>query len=150
MSDIFTKIACVPPEFLVLLLMRKILSIGAIKSAELLRLFSVRRCKQVSFEAIETISDAEERAKQMKQDALAAAKAAEAEAAAEGKTSLRAAEDKAAAELAELRKKSDEKAKAEAERLYSETENKKAAMTARANARMDKAASLIVERVVNG
>ena len=55
-----------------------------------------------------------------------------------------------AAELAELRSKSDEKAKEDALELASDTENRKAAMRARADARMDKAAALIVERVVNG
>ena len=61
-----------------------------------------------------------------------------------------AARKKAAAEVKELRSKSDEKAKADAMALASDTENKKAAMRARADARMDKAAALIVERVVNG
>ena len=55
-----------------------------------------------------------------------------------------------AAELAELRSKSDEKAKEDALELASDTENRKAAMRARADARLEKAAALIVERVVNG
>ena len=92
----------------------------------------------MSFEAITAISEAEENAKRMKAEALAAAKAAE------------AAEKKAAAELAELRAKSDEKAKEDARQLASDTENRKAAMRARADARLEKAAALIVERVVNG
>mgnify|MGYP000569766309 CR=1 FL=1 len=54
------------------------------------------------------------------------------------------------AELAELRAKSDEKAKEDARQLASDTENRKAAMRARADARLEKAAALIVERVVNG
>ena len=87
----------------------------------------------MSFEAITTISEAEESAKRMKAEALSAAKAAE-----------------AAAELAELRAKSDEKAKEDARQLASDTENRKAAMRARADARLEKAAALIVERVVNG
>ena len=53
-------------------------------------------------------------------------------------------------ELAELRAKSDEKAREDARQLASDTENKKAAMRARADARLGKAAALIVERVVNG
>ena len=52
--------------------------------------------------------------------------------------------------LAELRAKSDEKAREDARQLASDTENKKAAMRARADARLGKAAALIVERVVNG
>ena len=78
------------------------------------------------------------------------AKAAEAAAQAEGRTAMEAAEKKAAAELAELRSKSDEKAKEDALELASDTENRKAAMRARADARLEKAAALIVERVVNG
>ena len=58
--------------------------------------------------------------------------------------------EEAAAELAELRAKSDEKAKEDARQLASDTENRKAAMRARADARLEKAAALIVERVVNG
>ena len=76
--------------------------------------------------------------------------AAEAAAQAEGRTAMEAAEKKAAAELAELRSKSDEKAKEDALELASDTENRKAAMRARADARLEKAAALIVERVVNG
>ena len=104
----------------------------------------------MSFEAITAISEAEENAKRMKAEALAAAKAAEAAAQAEGRAAVEAAEKKAAAELAELRSKSDEKAKEDARQLASDTENRKAAMRARADARLEKAAALIVERVVNG
>lgn len=104
----------------------------------------------MSFEAITTISEAEENARRMKAKAEADAKAAEAAAQAEGKTALAAAEKKAADELKELQAKSDDKARADAEQLASDTENKKAAMRARAEARLEKAAALIVERVVNG
>ena len=104
----------------------------------------------MSLEAITTISEAEENARRMKAEAAAAAKAAEAAALAEGKTALEAAAQKAASELAELRAKSDEKAREDARQLASDTENKKAAMRARADTRLGKAAALIVERVVNG
>lgn len=104
----------------------------------------------MSFEAITTISEAEEQARQMKVQAQADVRAALAEAEAEGKRALAAAEEKAARELVELRTKSDEKAKADAVQLASDTENRKAALRARADARMEKAAALIVERVVNG
>ena len=86
----------------------------------------------------------------MKAEALAAAKAAEAAAVEEGKLTMEAARKKAESEVRELRAKSDEKAKQDAVALASDTENRKAAMRARADARMDKAAALIVERVVNG
>ena len=104
----------------------------------------------MSLEAITTISEAEESARRLKAEAIAAAKAAEAAAAAEGKAAIEAAARKAASELAELRAKSDEKAREDARQLASDTENKNAAMRARADARLGKAAALIVERVVNG
>ena len=104
----------------------------------------------MSFEAITAISAAEEKARQMKAGALAAAKAAEAGGVVEGKLTTEAARKKAGSEVRELRAKSDEKAKQDAVALASDTENRKAAMRARADARMDKAAALIVERVVNG
>lgn len=104
----------------------------------------------MSFEAITAIEEAEASARRMKAEAAAAAKAAEAAAVEEGGLALESARKKAAAEVRELRAKSDEKAKHDAVELASDTENKKAAMRARADARMDKAAALIVERVVNG
>ena len=51
----------------------------------------------MSFEAITAINEAEEKARQMKADALAGAKAAEAAAAEEGKAAMDAARQKAAA-----------------------------------------------------
>ena len=53
-------------------------------------------------------------------------------------------------ELQTLRAKSDEKAKADAETLAAETKNKEAAMRIKAKTNLDRAASLIVERIVNG
>ena len=52
--------------------------------------------------------------------------------------------------LQTLRAKSDEKAKADAEKLAAETKNKEAAMRIKAKTNLDRAASLIVERIVNG
>ena len=68
----------------------------------------------MSFEAITAISAAEEKARQMKAEALAAAKAAEAAAVEEGKLTMEAARKKAESEVRELRAKSDEKAKQDA------------------------------------
>ena len=101
----------------------------------------------MSFEAITTISDAENRARQIKADAQAAAVEA---AQAEGKAAIEAAVGKAQQELQTLRAKSDEKAKADAETLAAETKNKEAAMRIKAKTNLDRAASLIVERIVNG
>ena len=93
----------------------------------------------MSFEAITTIRDAENRAKQIQADAQA-----------EGKAAIEAAVGKAQRELQTLRAKSDEKAKADAEKLAAETKNKEAAMRIKAKTNLDRAASLIVERIVNG
>lgn len=104
----------------------------------------------MSFEAITTISDAENRARQIKADAQAAAAAAVEAAQADGKAVIEAAVGKAQQELQTLRAKSDEKAKADAETLAAETKNKEAAMRIKAKTNLDRAASLIVERIVNG
>ena len=104
----------------------------------------------MSFEAITTILDVEERKKQILADAQAAAAAAVETAQAEGKAAIEAAVDKAQRELQTLRAKSDEKAKADAEKLAAETKNKEAAMRIKAKTNLDRAASLIVERIVNG
>ena len=63
---------------------------------------------------------------------------------------IEAAVGKAQRELQTLRAKSDEKAKADAEKLAAETKNKEAAMRIKAKTNLDRAASLIVERIVNG
>ena len=47
-------------------------------------------------------------------------------------------------------KETAEKAKADAEKLAAETKNKEAAMRIKAKTNLDRAASLIVERIVNG
>ena len=94
----------------------------------------------MSFEAITTISDAENRARQIKADAQAAAAAAVEAAQAEGKAAIDAAVGKAQQELQT----------ADAETLAAETKNKEAAMRIKAKTNLDRAASLIVERIVNG
>ncbi len=104
----------------------------------------------MSFEAITTISEAEEIAKRGKAQALADARAAEAEAEAEGRASIAAAIRKAEGELRESLEKADAEAAAAAEQMADDTNKKIAAMSAYAEGRLDKAASLIVERIVNG
>ena len=103
----------------------------------------------MSFKAILTISDAEEHAKELKGEAETTAKERLAEAESAGRQAVDAAADKAAAELKELQAKADDKAKAEACELSATTENKKASLRARAEDRIDKAAELVVERIVN-
>ena len=81
----------------------------------------------MSFEAIYNISQAE----------------------AEGKAAVAAALAKAEDELKELRVKAGEKEKADADKLLGELETKKAVLLAKAEAKLEKAASLVVERIVN-
>ncbi|MEG1632837.1 MAG: hypothetical protein RR314_02170 [Oscillospiraceae bacterium] len=104
----------------------------------------------MSLEAITTISEAEESARRIKAQALTEAKSAQAAAEAESKAVIAAALKKAEGEIRESRALADAKAMAEAQQLAEDTENKKAAMRARAEGRLSKAASLIVERIVNG
>jgi vacuolar-type H+-ATPase subunit H len=103
----------------------------------------------MSLEAIKTIGEAEENAKRIRADAASDAKKAIADAEAAGHAAIDAAIRKAEDELRELTKKADEKATADAQQLADDTENKKAAMRARAEKLVDKAASLVVERIVN-
>ena len=102
----------------------------------------------MSLEAIKTITEAEEAARRLKAEAAAEAKRMIGEAKAAGQEALDAAEKKANEELRELRAKADEKATADAKELAAGTENKKAAMRVKAESRLDKAAQLIVERIV--
>ncbi len=103
----------------------------------------------MSLEAILAITEAEEKAKQVKADAAAEAKRMIAEAKVNGENCVAAAVKKAEAEIAAFTKKAEDKAKADASELAQSNENKKAAMRARAENRLDKAAALIVERIVN-
>ena len=60
-----------------------------------------------------------------------------------------AAVKKAEAELQELSRQVNDKAKQESERLAADLENQKAALRARAEGKLDEAAALVVERIVN-
>ena len=104
----------------------------------------------MSLEAILAITEAEEKARQLKSDAAARAKQMLADAKTAGEEYLNAAVKKAETEIAGLTKKAEDKAKADATELAQSNENKKAALRAKAETRLDKAADLIVERIVNG
>ena len=56
---------------------------------------------------------------------------------------------KAEEELAELNRQAKEKAKGNARALVGELENQKAVLRSRAESRLEQAASLVVERIVN-
>ena len=103
----------------------------------------------MSFEAIYNIAQAEAEGKAAVAAAEQKAKGLIAEAESAGKASVEAAIAKAEGELAELRVKAAEKQRAEALRLADELETKKAVLLAKAEAKLDKAASLVVERIVN-
>jgi V/A-type H+-transporting ATPase subunit G/H len=103
----------------------------------------------MSFEAITTIAQAENEAKAAVSAAEAKSKQLIADAEAAGKAAVEAAGSKADEELAELSRQAKEKAKGDAQTLAGELENQKAALRARAEARLDQAASLVVERIVN-
>ena len=66
-----------------------------------------------------------------------------------GKLAVDAAVVKADSEIQELRRQAEEQAKALAEELSVEAAKKKAALRADAQAKLEKAAALVVERIVN-
>ena len=103
----------------------------------------------MSFEAIASIAAAEAAAKATVAGAEAKARQMLADSQSAGKLAVEAACDKAEGELQELNLRAAEKAKGGAEVASSELKNKKAALRARAEARLDEAASLVVERIVN-
>lgn len=103
----------------------------------------------MSFEAITEITRAETDAKAAVASAEAKARQMLADAENAGKASIEAACSKADGELSELRRKADEKAMTEASGLSNAMENKKAALRVKAEAKLEKAAALVVERIVN-
>lgn len=103
----------------------------------------------MSFEAMETLAAAEEKVRQMLADAATASKQRIADARSEGERILADALKGAENELAELNRQADAKAKADVMELAGNNENRKAALRARAEARADKAAAFIVERIVS-
>ena len=99
---------------------------------------------------METLAAAEETVRRMLADAAAASKQSIANARNEGEQILADALKSAESELAERNRQADAKAKADVLELAGNNENRKAALRARAEARADKAAAFIVERIVNG
>ena len=102
----------------------------------------------MSFEAINSVVQAENEAKAAVAAAEAKARQMISDAQAAGKAAVEAAGDKADSAISELRRKADEEAMGKASELQSDVENRKAALRARAEARLDRAASLVVERIV--
>ena len=102
------------------------------------------------FEAIEALEKTETTVRNMLSEAASAAKQRLALAREEGERSVEEAIQSADRALAELGRSADEKAKADARALADNNANRKAAMLAKAEARAEKAAAFVVERIVNG
>ena len=68
----------------------------------------------------------------------------------DGRAAMTAAAEKAERELTELKKQAGSKAVELAGKLSENTENSKAELRARAEKQIEKAADLVVERIVNG
>lgn len=102
----------------------------------------------MSYEAITSVTRAEAEAKATIQSAEAKAKQMLIDAENAGKAAVDAACVKAESELQQLRVMAGEKAVNEAGDLSNELENRKAALRAKAEAGLEQAATLIVERIV--
>lgn len=103
----------------------------------------------VSFEAIASITKAEADAKAAVAQADVKARQMRADAENAGRAAIEAAGEKAGHEIAELRRQADEKAMDAASGLSRELEATKAALRAKAEAKLQQAATLVVERIVN-
>lgn len=104
----------------------------------------------MAFEAIERISQAEETARRDCAQAMADAKAWEAAAVEAGKAAMDEAAVRARKEIQAKQAQLEADAAVAAEVLAGETEKQKAAMRACAEQKLEAAATLIVERIVNG
>lgn len=103
----------------------------------------------MSYEAITSVTQAEAAAKTAVANAEAKAKQMLTDAENAGKAAIEAACVKAESELQELRARAGEKAVSEAGDLSKDLENRKAALRAKAEAKLEQAATLVVERIVN-
>lgn len=103
----------------------------------------------MSLEAIKTISEAEEQARNAKAEAAAVSKKLISEAEEKGKQAIVSAKKMADNEVVQMRKNAAEKARESAMELVRSTENRKASMLVKANSRVDLAVNLVIERIVN-
>jgi len=99
-------------------------------------------------DTIHTLLEAEEAAKRLLDEARLRAEEQIEDAIHTGRAKVEEASAKAEAEVADLMRTVQQKAQESASGLVSNMENKKAAIGARAEAAMHKAAALIVERIV--
>lgn len=103
----------------------------------------------MSLEAITSVANAEQEAKNAVAAAQARAKQLLADAEAAGKASLEAARAKADSELEVLQIKAEEKSRTDGLTLAQELEQDRSALRRKAEARLEEATALIVERIVN-
>ena len=100
-------------------------------------------------DVIKSITDAEEAARQDKQNALTAVKNKIAETEKKGQETLAESSARAEAENKKRMQASDKKAVENAKKLESETSGLRAVIQSEAERRLDEAACVIVERIVN-
>ena len=110
--------------------------------------FSYKEVCPVSLEAIKSISEAEEDARQAKIRAQQKARESAEDVEKTGKEAVASSITRAESEIANLKRVADQKASEQAVELASTTANKQATLRARAESRFDRAAQLIVERIV--
>ncbi len=103
----------------------------------------------MSFEAITSVTRAEAEAKAAVAAAEAKAKQLLAEAETAGKAAVEAASAKAESELRELRRRTEEKSALESRELAETLQGRQAQLRAQAEPKLEEAAALIVERIVN-
>ena len=101
-------------------------------------------------ESIVSLHEKEEELKRFREESAQRAKKTVADAYLAGEAQLREADERAVSEIKQMMNEINERAKADAEKKASETENKKAVLRVRAERNTEKAAALIVERIVNG
>ena len=104
----------------------------------------------MSLEALDTISLAEEKARQIRAAAGTEAKKALKEAEDAAAAMVAEANERAETEIKELTRNADLKAKEDAVALAASTRNREAGMKARAERKMEQVVGKIVERIVNG
>jgi len=103
----------------------------------------------MSMDAIKIIAEAEEEARQAHLHAREKAARSVADAEKAGEEAVAATLARAELEIAGLKRLSDQKATERAVELASTTANRQATLRARAEGRLEKAAALIVERIVS-
>ena len=103
----------------------------------------------MSLAAIKEICEAEEKARTANAEAAALSKKLIAVAEEDGRLSVNDAIKKAEEEIRDLKRRAEEKAGEDAKELARKTENRMASMLIKAESHMDKAVSIVTERIVN-